>query len=38
VTELPGSQRGALAAHKLRSRDDAHDLVRQMERGELTGP
>jgi protein phosphatase len=38
VTELPGNQRRALGAHKLRSRDDAHDLVRQMERGELTGP
>ncbi|MEA2320165.1 MAG: family protein phosphatase, partial [Solirubrobacteraceae bacterium] len=38
VTELPGNQRRALGAHKLRSRDDAHDLVRQMERGELTSP
>jgi protein phosphatase len=29
--------RRTVAAHKLRSRDDAIDLVRQIERGELTG-
>ncbi|MEA2289946.1 MAG: family protein phosphatase, partial [Solirubrobacteraceae bacterium] len=35
VAELPANQRRALGEHKLRSRDDAHDLVRQMETGRL---
>jgi protein phosphatase len=36
VAELPGPQRKGITEHKLRSRDDAHDLVRRMERGELS--
>jgi protein phosphatase len=36
VSELPPNQRRTLTAHKLRARDDAHDLVRRMERGELS--
>jgi protein phosphatase len=36
VGELPAPQRKGVTQHKLRSRDDAHDLVRRMERGELT--
>jgi serine/threonine protein phosphatase PrpC len=36
VSELPAPQRKGITEHKLRSRDDAHDLVRRMERGELT--
>jgi protein phosphatase len=36
VSELPSQQRTAVTKHELRSRDDAHDLVRRMERGELT--
>jgi PPM family protein phosphatase len=38
VSELPAAQRNGVLQHKLRSRDDAHDLVRRMERGELTAP
>ena len=30
---LPASQRGAVLDHRLRSRDDASDLVRQLEAG-----
>jgi PPM family protein phosphatase len=37
VSELPPRQRRLVTEHKLRSRDDAHDLVRQMETGALTG-
>jgi serine/threonine protein phosphatase PrpC len=33
--ELTEAQRRTLASHKLRSRDDAQDLVRQLETGEL---
>jgi serine/threonine protein phosphatase PrpC len=35
VSELPARQRRLVTEHKLRSRDDAHDLVRQMETGAL---
>jgi PPM family protein phosphatase len=33
--ELTSRQRRAVTAHELRPRDDAHDLVRRMETGEL---
>jgi protein phosphatase len=36
VSELPARRRSLVTEHKLRSRDDAHELVRQMERGELS--
>ena len=36
VSELPARRRSLVTEHKLRSRDDAHELVRQMERGVLT--
>jgi PPM family protein phosphatase len=36
VSELPAGQRGLVTNHKLRSRDDARDLVRQMETGALS--
>jgi PPM family protein phosphatase len=35
VDELTAAQRRTIDDHKLRSRDDAQDLVRQMETGEL---
>ena len=35
VNELPAGQRRLVTEHKLRSRDDAQDLVRQMETGAL---
>ncbi len=35
VDELTPSQRKTVTAHKLRSKDDAQDLVRQLETGEL---
>jgi serine/threonine protein phosphatase PrpC len=35
VSALAGRQRALVTEHKLRSRDDAHELVRQMETGEL---
>jgi protein phosphatase len=35
VDELPRAQRSLVIEHKLRSRDDAQDLVRQMETGSL---
>jgi serine/threonine protein phosphatase PrpC len=35
VSELPANQRRLVTEHKLRSRDDAQDLVRQMETGAL---
>jgi PPM family protein phosphatase len=35
VSELPPGQRRLVTEHKLRSRDDAQDLVRQMETGAL---
>jgi protein phosphatase len=35
IDELSAAQRRTLDDHKLRSRDDAQDLVRQMETGEL---
>ena len=35
VADLPPRQRPTITAHKLRSRDDAHDLVRRLETGEL---
>jgi PPM family protein phosphatase len=38
VSELPANQRRLVTEHKLRSRDDARDLVRQMETGALTSP
>jgi serine/threonine protein phosphatase PrpC len=37
VSELPAGQRRLVTEHKLRSRDDAEDLVRQMETGALRG-
>jgi protein phosphatase len=37
VDTLPVRVRKTVSDHKLRSRDDAIDLVRQIERGELTG-
>jgi PPM family protein phosphatase len=37
VGELSPRRRRTVTEHKLRSRDDAHDLVRQMETGELAG-
>ncbi|MEA2254252.1 MAG: family protein phosphatase [Solirubrobacteraceae bacterium] len=38
VDELAPAQKRTLTEHKLRSRDDAQDLVRQMETGKLTSP
>jgi protein phosphatase len=38
VGELPPAQKRTLTEHKLRSRDDAQDLVRQMETGKLVSP
>jgi protein phosphatase len=38
VDELGPAQRRTLTEHKLRSRNDAQDLVRRMETGELTSP
>ena len=35
VSELPAARRRLVTEHKLRSRDDAQDLVRQMETGAL---
>jgi hypothetical protein len=35
VSGLGAGQRPLVTEHKLRSRDDAHELVRQMETGEL---
>jgi PPM family protein phosphatase len=35
VSTLAGPQRTLVTEHKLRSRDDAHELVRQIETGEL---
>jgi PPM family protein phosphatase len=35
VDELTASQRRTITEHKLRSKDDAQDLVRQLETGEL---
>jgi len=37
VSELPAGRRRIVTEHKLRSRDDAQDLVRQMETGALRG-
>jgi protein phosphatase len=37
VSELAPARRRLVTQHKLRSRDDAQDLVRQMETGALTG-
>jgi len=37
VTELAGRRRTTVTEHKLRSRDDAYDLVRALETGELAG-
>jgi PPM family protein phosphatase len=37
VSELPANQKRLVTEHKLRSRDDARDLVRQMETGALSG-
>ena len=36
VSELPAGQKRLVTNHKLRSRDDAQDLVRQMETGALS--
>jgi serine/threonine protein phosphatase PrpC len=38
IDELPAGQRRLVTDHKLRSRDDAQDLVRQMETGALSTP
>jgi len=37
TASLPPGQRRAITEHKLRSRDDAQDLVRQMETGQVGG-
>jgi serine/threonine protein phosphatase PrpC len=37
VGELSPRRRRTVTEHELRARDDAHDLVRQMETGELAG-
>jgi serine/threonine protein phosphatase PrpC len=37
VSELPANQKRLVTEHKLRSHDDARDLVRQMETGALSG-
>ncbi len=37
IRDLSPRQRGTVTEHELRARDDAHDLVRQMETGELAG-
>ncbi|MEA2384347.1 MAG: family protein phosphatase [Solirubrobacteraceae bacterium] len=37
VSELTAARRRLVTEHKLRSRDDAQDLVRQMESGALSG-
>jgi PPM family protein phosphatase len=37
VSELSANQKRLVTEHKLRSRDDARDLVRQMETGALSG-
>jgi hypothetical protein len=37
VAELAAGQRRIVTEHKLRSHDDATDLVRQMETGALRG-
>jgi hypothetical protein len=36
VSELPARQKALVTEHKLRSRDDAQELVRQMETGALS--
>jgi protein phosphatase len=36
VDELPAGQRRLVTNHKLRARDDAQDLVRQLETGALS--
>jgi protein phosphatase len=38
TASLPPRQRRTVTDHKLRSRDDAQDLVRQMEIGEVAAP
>lgn len=38
VAAVPAGRREALLDHSLRSREDAADLVRQLERGELVSP
>jgi hypothetical protein len=35
TASLPAGQRRTVIDHKLRSRDDAQDLVRQMETGQV---
>jgi protein phosphatase len=35
VDDLTAAQRRTITAHKVRSKDDAQDLVRQLETGEL---
>jgi protein phosphatase len=35
---LTPAQRATIGAHKLRAKDDAQDLVRQLETGQLGGP
>jgi protein phosphatase len=35
VAELPPARRRLVTEHRLRSRDDAHEVIRQLERGEL---
>jgi protein phosphatase len=37
IDELTPAQRRTVTAHKLRSKNDAQDLVRQLETGELAG-
>jgi hypothetical protein len=36
VQEVPAARRATLLKHKLRSHDDASDLVRELELGRLT--
>jgi protein phosphatase len=35
LAEVPAARRKALLDHSLRSRDDAYDLVRRLERGQV---
>ena len=37
ASELPARRRKTLLDHQLRSRDDATDLVRKLELGQVTG-
>ena len=35
VAQVPAQRRATFTDHRLRSRDDAEDLVRELERGQL---